>query len=108
MSALHWEALRKQRVVDKKHEWEQKYKEELKKLIEQHRKEFEASSQNPNDSSYEKQLNALLGRNGVCPRGQYHRSIDEERRREIQEAAIKDFSAKMSRRYNDTDFAQLW
>lgn len=79
--------------------------EELQNLIKRHRTEFEASNQNPDDSSYEKQLNALLGRNGLCPRGKYHTTIDEERRREIQEAAVKEFSAKMSRRYT---VSQWW
>ncbi|XP_072034586.1 uncharacterized protein [Amphiura filiformis] len=119
MSALHWEALRKQKVVDKRVEQELKREEDLKKLKEQNRQELLEQYNNgryfgasANVTSYERQLTATSQSqknsshgDGTCPRGKNHVSMDSEKRRVHQQTAKR---IQMPLRYNDTNFAQQW
>ncbi|XP_038072828.1 uncharacterized protein LOC119741186 [Patiria miniata] len=107
MAALHWEAQRKQGVVDKRSKFEQERQEQLKLLQEQNQKELQ-ERQARQGSSYEKQLKKLISQSGRCPRGEYHQNRDVERRQEFYESTKGDHSAKIQLRYNDINFAQQW
>ncbi|XP_033629356.1 putative GATA zinc finger domain-containing protein 25 isoform X1 [Asterias rubens] len=94
MAALHWEAQRKQNVIDKKHKIEQEKQEKMEKLQEQNMQEMQQSRARQG-SSYERQLKKLQGHNTErCARGEYHNNRDKERRREYYESNGGNHSAK--------------
>ncbi|XP_022104144.1 uncharacterized protein LOC110986524 [Acanthaster planci] len=107
MSALHWEAQRKQGVIDKKNKFELERKEKLRLLQEQNQRELQ-ENRSRQGSSYEKQLSKMISQSGRCARGEYHQNRDAQRRQEFYNATKGDHNAKIQLRYNDIDFAQQW
>lgn len=107
MAAQHWEAQRKQLVIDRKHKFEMERQEKLKQLKEQNEKELQESGARQG-SSYEKQLRKYRDTSDVCARGEYHQNRDAERRQEFYEQTKGDYSAKIRLRYNDINFDQQW
>ncbi|XP_071941490.1 uncharacterized protein [Antedon mediterranea] len=102
MSALHWEALRKQKVIDRKHHQDlqearqhQKREAEEKLLYERIQNE---------SSTYKREV--------ASTNGDYqhhcHHDQDAERRLYFKDRCKTDYNAKMSTRYNDINFAQQW
>jgi hypothetical protein len=108
MAALHWEAQRKQSVVNRKHKVELERQEQLKQLMEQNERELR-EGKTRQGSSYERQLHKLQqGMSDRCARGEYHQSQDAQRRREFHEANKGAPTGKIPMRYNDTIYAQQW
>ncbi|XP_070570501.1 uncharacterized protein [Ptychodera flava] len=110
MSALHWEALRKQRVLDRKHFIEKQLKEKREALADQNRREIDNYNNFKNDDSrrlqaaYDKRLNEMI----PCARGEHHHSQDPVRRRDFMEASQREYTAKVQNRYSSINYAQQW
>lgn len=104
MSNLHWEAVRRQRSVDKRHETQAVVEEQKKELAEKNRKQQEEMEKGSRAASYKRELVATRGQD---PASCNHLTLDEQRRLEHQEIAKEHFY-KSRLRYNDTDCAQQW
>ncbi|XP_077997125.1 uncharacterized protein LOC144450411 [Glandiceps talaboti] len=110
MSALHWEALRKQHVLDRKHFIEKERQSKRKDLAEQNRRELEEYEKfKKNDprgmhAGYDRRLHEML----PCGRGEYHNSQDPIRRKNFIDASREDYNAKVANRYTSIHYAQQW
>ncbi|XP_041474673.1 uncharacterized protein LOC129257265 [Lytechinus pictus] len=104
MSSLHWEAVRRQRVFDKKQEALRRTEEQKKELAEKNRKQQEELAKGSQSESYHRQLLATRGQTAeTCN----HLTLDEQRRLEHQEI-VKEHFLRSRLRYNDIDCAQQW
>ncbi|XP_033112511.1 uncharacterized protein LOC117113309 [Anneissia japonica] len=106
MSALHWEALRKQRVIDKKHHQvlEEKKQKAAEQKLEDERLKFEKTN---TANSYQREL--ASSRSGNSQKTPHcHHNQDAERRLYSRDRCKMDYNAKMSARYNDLNFSQQW
>ncbi|XP_001175653.1 outer spore wall assembly protein SHE10-like [Strongylocentrotus purpuratus] len=102
MSSHHWEAVRRQRVFDKREEAQRRTEEQKKELAEKNRREQEELAKGSQSASYHRQMLDSRGQ-GQCN----HPTLDEQRRLEHQEV-LKEHFLRSRLRYNDTDCAQQW
>ncbi|XP_072180768.1 uncharacterized protein [Diadema setosum] len=104
MANLHWEAVRRQKFIDRKHEALQRQEEQRKELAEKNQQQLaDMREKGSQSASYIKQV--MEYSHGATPCN--HLSMDERRRLEHQEI-LKEHFHKTRLRYNDVDCAQQW